>query len=263
MARHKPFGRVRHGNRCRRQHAPLSFAADCFATSTRRSHFRFVAGGETVTVAGKTFELGTAQYPGMVQPKGYLLLDEFRTEPFPSWRFNLDGTIVQKTLCLLEKEQSVLVCYQASQACQMRVRPMLSMRDYHSLMHQNSGVSGVSRFAGGRCSFNPYADRPSLTILHSAQTFQPDVQWYLNNEYHCTSAEMFEQNAVVTKGNGVRREAAAPAGKARDSGRLLWCIRNGNRMVLWSRGPYAAIWQACEPEQTRTLCSFSSRQSVF
>ncbi len=138
---------------------------------------------ESVTFAGKHFELGTAQYPGTVQPKGYSLLDEFRTEPIPSWRFNLEGAIVQKTLCLLEKEQSVLICYQASQACQMRVRLMLSMRDYHSLMQRNSGVSTASHFADGRCSFSPYADRPSLTVIHSAQTFQPDIQWYLNNEY--------------------------------------------------------------------------------
>jgi predicted glycogen debranching enzyme len=138
---------------------------------------------ETVTFAGKHFELASAQYPGTIQPKGYSFLDEFRTEPFPAWRFNLDGVIIHKTLCLLEKEQSVLVCYQTSQACQMRVRLLLSMRDYHSLNRQNNGVSADSRFAERRCSFGPYPGLPSLTVLHSAQMFQPDMQWYFNNEY--------------------------------------------------------------------------------
>lgn len=138
---------------------------------------------ETVTFAGKQFELATAQYPGAVEPKGYLHLEQFRTDPFPSWRFNLDGVIVQKTVCLLDKEQSVLVCYHTSQACQIHVRLMLSMRGYHSLMHRNDSISEESRCADGRCSFRPYPSLPPLTILHSAQTFQPDAQWYVNNEY--------------------------------------------------------------------------------
>jgi predicted glycogen debranching enzyme len=138
---------------------------------------------ENVTFSGKTFELAAAQYPGAVRPRGFELLDEFRIDPFPTWRYNLDGVIVQKTLCLLEKEQSVLLCYRASQACQMRVRLMLSFRDYHSLAHQNTLLSPCARFADGRCSCTPYASLPSLTILHDGHAFQPDGQWYLNNEY--------------------------------------------------------------------------------
>jgi predicted glycogen debranching enzyme len=138
---------------------------------------------ENITFSGKSFELAAAQYPGAVQPRGFELLEEFRTDPFPCWRFNLDGVIVQKTVCLLEREQSVLLCYRASQACQMRVRLMLSARDYHSLAHQNAGLSATARFADGRCGFTPYPNLPELIVLHAGQAFQPDQQWYLNNEY--------------------------------------------------------------------------------
>jgi predicted glycogen debranching enzyme len=138
---------------------------------------------ETVTLGGESFELATAQYPGAVQPSGYLLLDEFRADPFPTWRYQITGAAVQKTVCLLDKEQGVLLCYRASHACQMHVRLMLSMRDYHSLAHENGAISASVRSATGRCSFTPYAGSPSLTILHSGQRFEPDAQWYLNNEY--------------------------------------------------------------------------------
>jgi predicted glycogen debranching enzyme len=138
---------------------------------------------ETVIFEGKSFELATAQYPGAVQPSGYLLLDEFRADPFPTWRYQLTCTSVQKTVCLLDKEQSVLLCYRVSHACQMHVRLMLSMRDYHSLAHENGAISATVRSATGRCRFTPYTGSPSLTILHSGQSFQPGAQWYLNNEY--------------------------------------------------------------------------------
>ena len=139
---------------------------------------------ETVALCGNTFELATAQYPGAVHPLGFSLLDEFRIDPFPSWRYNLDGVIIQKTVCLLEHEQSVLLCYRASQACRMQIRLMLSMRDYHSLAHQNAGTSDCTiRTEDGRSRFTPYESSATLTILHSGQAFLPAPQWYLNNEY--------------------------------------------------------------------------------
>jgi predicted glycogen debranching enzyme len=138
---------------------------------------------ESVIIPGKTFELATAQYPGAVQPRGFELLEDFRTDPFPTWRYDLNGIILQKSVCLLEKEQAVLLCYRASQPCQLHVRLLLSIRDYHALAHQNEALTAAARFANDRCSFSPYADRPTLTIIHSAQAFLPGSQWYLNNEY--------------------------------------------------------------------------------
>ncbi len=138
---------------------------------------------ETVSFAGRQFELAAAQYPGTVHPRGFELLDSFELDPFPHWRYDLSSVTVQKTVCLLERRQSVLVCYQASQPCSLRVRLMLSCRDYHSLGHQNSALSAAARYDEGRCRFAPYADFPPLTIRHSGHTFRPDGIWCLNNEY--------------------------------------------------------------------------------
>jgi len=138
---------------------------------------------ETVSFAGKQFELAAAQYPGTVQPRGFELLDSFRLEPFPAWRYDMNGAILQKKVCLLEGRQSVLICYEASQPCGLSVRLMLSCRDYHSLAHQNPSLSPAARLGEGRCSFTPYEAFPPLTILHSARAFHPEAKWYLNNEY--------------------------------------------------------------------------------
>jgi predicted glycogen debranching enzyme len=60
---------------------------------------------------------------------------------------------------------------------------MLSLRDYHSLAHQNSDLSSAARVEPGRCSFSPYVGFPSLSILHSGHSFSPDERWYSTNEY--------------------------------------------------------------------------------
>jgi len=138
---------------------------------------------ETVSLSDKEFAIATAQYPGAVQPRGFDLLTDFRLDPFPSWRYMLEGVAIEKTVCLLEKSQSVLLCYRASESCKVSVRLFLSFRDYHSLTRQNQALSPTACFANGRCSFTPYRDLPPLTVLHSGRPFSPDAKWYLNNEY--------------------------------------------------------------------------------
>jgi predicted glycogen debranching enzyme len=138
---------------------------------------------ETVSVLGREFELGTAQYPGAVQPRGFDLLEEFRIDPFPRWRYNLNGVTVEKSICLIDNRQSVLVRYKASHICTLRVRIMLSLRDYHGLAHTNSALKHDSSFSKGICTFRPYPDLPSLTIFYSGYGFSPDANWYLNHEY--------------------------------------------------------------------------------
>ena len=193
----RDFGRSSHLEWLDTNHTGAFAMGTAAGVNTRRYHSVLIASQhppadrisvlsrveETVAFAGKSFELATAQYPGAVHPSGYSLLDEFRTDPIPTWRYNVDGVTIQKTVCLLDNEQSVLLCYRSSQPCQIRVRLLLSMRDYHSLAHQNSTVSSTVRSEPGRCSFTPYSGLPPLTVVHAGQSFQSEQQWYLNNEY--------------------------------------------------------------------------------
>jgi predicted glycogen debranching enzyme len=138
---------------------------------------------ETVAVSGKEFALATAQFPGIVTPHGFDLLEDFRIDPFPTWRYGLDGASIEKTLCLIDRRQAVLLLYRASQPCSLKVRLLLSFRDYHSLTHRNAALSSSVRSDRGRCSFAPYAGLPPLTVLHSGRSFNPDAFWCSNNEY--------------------------------------------------------------------------------
>src|SRR5580658_3508920 len=65
--------------------------------NTRRYHGLFIAAlhprcvllsrvEEEVDTGGHSYALGAAQYPGVVTPRGFDLLEEFRIEPCASWR---------------------------------------------------------------------------------------------------------------------------------------------------------------------------------
>src|SRR5579884_90533 len=138
---------------------------------------------EQASIGGQIFELATVQYPGLVHPAGYSLLDEFRIDPFPAWRYQLSGAYLQKTICLLDGEQTVLIRYEASAGCRLSVRLLFGFREYHSLTRQNAGLDGTFRESPGRISFKPYQDLPELAVWHSGISFQPDGLWFRNHEY--------------------------------------------------------------------------------
>lgn len=137
---------------------------------------------EHVTSGGERFELATVQYPGAVQPRGFEALEEFRLAPFPLWRYRCGSAVVEKSVCLLDGQQAVLVWYEATVACRLEARLFLAFRDYHSLVHQNDAFHGDQAEAPGSVTFAPYPDLPALTVLHNGR-FQSDGLWYRNHEY--------------------------------------------------------------------------------
>lgn len=137
---------------------------------------------ERVTINGAAFELGTVQYPGTVQPRGFELLEEFRLDPFPIWRYRAQDATIEKTVCLLDRQQSVLLRYSSSQPCRLEVRLFLAFRDYHSLGHRNTAVRTAATEQNGAVAFTPYRDLPPVSVLHSG-AFHAHSDWYLNQEY--------------------------------------------------------------------------------
>lgn len=137
---------------------------------------------EIANVAGVDFSLGAAQYPGVVYPRGFELLDEFRIDPFPEWRYCCGSAAITKTVCLLDRQQSVLVRYSTTVACTLKVRLLTSFRDYHSLAHRNTSLRDQIEITPERVVFTPYAALPPLSVVHSG-SFAPDCDWFLRHEY--------------------------------------------------------------------------------
>ena len=137
---------------------------------------------ERIVLDWQTYELAAVQYPGTVQPRGFELMEEFGIDPFPRWRYRAGAASVEKTICLIDGRQSVLVRYEASEVCTLEVRLLFSFRDYHSLTRQNGALQNRIAERPGRVSFKPYADLPDLTVFHDG-IFGRDGVWYLNHEY--------------------------------------------------------------------------------
>jgi predicted glycogen debranching enzyme len=138
---------------------------------------------ETIKYGGQLFPLAAVQYPGLVAPAGYELIEEFTSSPCPRWRYRCDNLTLQKSIRLLEGRQTVVVSYQADAACEMQLRLFVSFRDYHSLGHRNNSLNPQVSEHPGQLAMRPYENLPILTLHHNAQSFESNAAWFDDHEY--------------------------------------------------------------------------------
>jgi glycogen debranching enzyme len=111
--------------------------------------------------------LGVCQYPGIVTPRGFELLESFQTDPCATWRFRVDDVLIEKQVWMIEGRQAVSIRYRSDRAITIRVRPFLAYRDYHALGNARPDIFG---------------GLPQLQFQHAGK-FESGGNWYYNVEY--------------------------------------------------------------------------------
>jgi predicted glycogen debranching enzyme len=92
---------------------------------------------EDLLVDNQTFRLGSNEFSDTLFPEGYKLIEEFRLDPYPTYRYNVGNVSLKKTIFLLEKKNAVIVLYQATNhnntQAKLRLFPLLNCRYYHNV----------------------------------------------------------------------------------------------------------------------------------
>lgn len=140
---------------------------------------------ETISTAQGSFELACNVFDGAVHPEGYRSLEEFRLDPWPIWRWDLGGIHVEKSVCLLAGEDTVVVAYTVSgaSAVSIKLRPLVAFRDYHSTTHANDALHADVNEAPGEASIQPYPDLPVLYFGFGAAQLRRTGSWYYRFQY--------------------------------------------------------------------------------
>src|SRR5205814_2084705 len=63
---------------------------------------------ETVLIDGRAFDLCSNQYQGVVHPKGFQYLKQFRLEPFPIFTFEVQRIQIEKTVFMVQGADSII-----------------------------------------------------------------------------------------------------------------------------------------------------------
>jgi predicted glycogen debranching enzyme len=210
------------GVRTRRYHALL-----LTATTPPTGRVVLVNGFDAwVDSNGRSTALTTQRYaPDVLHPDGASRIVSFAEEPWPTWQFAVgDGTAVTQELFAVHGTGTVVVTWTltAGGPIDLRVRPFVSGRDYHSMHHEN----GAFRFDAIRddasIAFHPYDGVPAIVSLtNGGYTHAPE--WYRN----------FLYTAERDRGLDATEDLASP-------GVLTWRLSAPGDRAIWIVKPDTA-----------------------
>lgn len=136
---------------------------------------------EWVDVEGRSIPLSTNLYPGAVHPDGYKACAGFTADPWPTWTYDCAGAVIQREILCVQGRDLVIVRWRlltnTTAVVTLRVRPMLSGRDYHSTHHENLGLDGACLESTQLVSWQPYHDLPAVRAFHSGG-YRHEPQWF-------------------------------------------------------------------------------------
>ena len=146
---------------------------------------------ETLFIDGQPFDLSANRYPGAVHPQGFRYLKQFRLDPFPVFTYEIEGIEIEKTVFMVNGENSTVVQYELKannhperpKNLWLEVRPLIAFRDYHSTTHENGALNPELLEEPGLTAMTPYEGLPTLYLAHNAAESKKTSDWYRNFEY--------------------------------------------------------------------------------
>jgi predicted glycogen debranching enzyme len=163
-----------HGLRCSALHPP----------SDRR--LSLVGVEAWVDVDGRSHALSSHRYAGgdgeVIHPDGAQRIARFTHRPWPTWDYALPQLNVRFELLVPHDVSASILRWTADRPAQLRLRPMLAGRDFHSLQRRNGAFRFGLRGAPGRWWFRAYDDQPEL-VVDTDGTYTHDPRWFLDFTY--------------------------------------------------------------------------------
>jgi predicted glycogen debranching enzyme len=146
---------------------------------------------ETLFIEGQAFDLSANRYPGVIHPQGFQFLKQFRLDPFPVFTYEIEGIQIEKTVFMIQGENSTVVQYELKKSnhperiknLRLELRPLIAFRDYYNTTHENGAIHRGVEQRPGLAIVAPYEGLPSLHLAHNAVELRKTGDWYRHFEY--------------------------------------------------------------------------------
>ena len=138
---------------------------------------------EIVHYAGADFFLATHRWAsGAVDPKGFLLLEDFHLEgSTPVWTYALADALLEKRVWMCQGENTTYIQYtlvRGSSALEMELKALVNYRDFHSLTHAGDWRMNIAPVEHG-VRVLAFDGATPFYLKSSASTCEPHHEWYL------------------------------------------------------------------------------------
>ena len=165
--------------------------------NTRREHGLFTAGPvreprsmlllASLSVAlereGERHELSCHQYVGARHPEGFRHCVEFRSRPFPEWRYEPPGAALTFRVFMPHGRRAVACAWTLDENSgrgdwRLTVRPLCAFRESGALTRANSNADLSLRGGGGAFSIRPYSSCPEMFFHCGPAEVRSAPDWY-------------------------------------------------------------------------------------
>jgi len=136
---------------------------------------------ETLVVDGTEYPLSTTRYAKVLYPSGYLHLERFEIEPFPTWYFQVGDVLVSKSLFMIYGQNTTVITYRVlagQREVELRIRPHFLFRDFHGNMYENPGFIDNSEISDGGLTLQPFGNAPVVHMAWDHGSFVRDGYWF-------------------------------------------------------------------------------------
>jgi predicted glycogen debranching enzyme len=141
-----------------------------------------------IEVHGETFPISSQRYgPDVIYPDGAKRLSSFRLAPWPVWSFQIrEDLYIEQELFAVHDSPTVTLSWRLrgdySGSAKLRIRPLLSGRDFHATHHENGSFRFEANQQLDKIVWHPYQDLPAI-ITRSNGRYLHEPSWYRNFLY--------------------------------------------------------------------------------
>ena len=136
---------------------------------------------EKAAVAGKEYNLSANKYPGVIYPKGYECLDEFRLDPVPVFSYRFGKTVLSKTVFMVHGENTTVVTYRVDETDQpvsLSLLPLVNCRDFHGRTQRSQGMVFRQEARDRAVALSTVPPCANLYLTSDLATYSPGGEWY-------------------------------------------------------------------------------------
>jgi predicted glycogen debranching enzyme len=142
---------------------------------------------EIVHYVGEDFSLATHRWAsGAVEPKGFLLLEDFRLEgSTPVWTYALSNALLEKRVWMRQSENTTVIQYtllRGSSVLEIDLKALVNYRDFHSLSRAGDWRMNITPVEHG-VEVQAFGGATPFYLRSSASTCEPRHEWYLGCYY--------------------------------------------------------------------------------
>lgn len=144
---------------------------------------------ETLHLGQTSAEISSAEYPGVIWPKGFDKIVAFWDDPVPSFMFAVEGTQLLRQVYLLSEKNVCVIVYSvldSRDTPKLLLTPLVNWRHYHHLTH--APVAGWNLSSQGSVTRLESPSGRELLIASSDGEFLPRPLWYHQTLYREESA---------------------------------------------------------------------------